>query len=170
MQKKKTFIIFSLAVFCIAILLFYLTQRVHGVSGNQWILKQKEQINILTDFSEDLDDVYALYISGAMDKSSFLDEWQRLSEAYSIIELQRKQQNEKNTVAPEEHTEISKKGAEAINTVFLDFRLLLNASVKDGIPVKRTELLYNHMAYSKQIQEELDIFIKAYKKAKEAES
>ena len=167
MQKKKKLLIVVTIVFFLTSTLFYITQKVNGITGNEWILKQKEQIYMLADFSQNLDDVYALYISGAMDKDSFLAEWQRLSDAFGVMEFQRTQDSEKNVVAPEKHTKTSREGAEAINTIFYDFRLLLNASVKDSIPIPRTELLYQHLDYSKKITEELEIFMKAYQKAKE---
>ncbi|MFR1888380.1 MAG: hypothetical protein ACLSX0_01250 [Anaerostipes caccae] len=146
--------------------LYAFLHKSEGVSGNEWILAQKAYVGTLADFAEDLDDVYALYISGGMDKTTFLTEWEKLSSVYEILSLKKAQDDKKHPVAPEGHTKSTKRGAEALEEIQNAFGELLSYSVADGKPVKRTELLYRHMACSKKIQEEIDVFMKAYQEAK----
>lgn len=127
-----------------------------GITGNEWLVKQKDCLDDLQAYANGMDEVYVLYITGAITADDFSAELNLLRQQYKILLGFYDTMKSENPVIPESHSYISKRGSDAISRLYEVFQDILDNSVDaDGVPFPADQLSYTYLAYRQVIINDL---------------
>lgn len=123
-----------------------------GITGNEWLVKQKVLLDDLSAFTEGMDEVYSLYLVGGISATDFLTELRLLKQQYVILNQFYIQLKNDNPVKEGSHSYVSKRGSDGIATYYSLLGEVIDNSVDaKGSPLKAEELAYVYMAYQQQL-------------------
>lgn len=123
-----------------------------GITGNEWLVKQKVLLEDLSAFTEGMDEVYSLYLVGGISESDFLTELRLLKQQYAILNQFYVQLKNENPVKEGTHSYVSKRGSDAIANYYSILGEIFDNSVDGkGSPLKADQLAYVYMAYQQQL-------------------
>lgn len=123
-----------------------------GITGNEWLVKQKVLLEDLSAFTEGMDEVYSLYLVGGISESDFLTELRLLKQQYAILNQFYAQLKNENPVKEGTHSYVSKRGSDAIANYYTILGEVIDNSVDEkGSPLKADQLAYVYMAYQQQL-------------------
>ena len=144
----------------IATLLLCGCSKKQQVTGPEWLLMQQEGIDELIEFSEYMDEIYALYFTGKMLPADFKNEIILLNETYNVMRAQYEENKKLHPIKPESHTFISKKGSDAVDSLRDAFqKVILNAVDENGEPRSIDEVSYMYLAYRDECVKHLAEYI-----------
>lgn len=162
-MKKKILIIIAIIFVVVNVIIgiFVLTPR--KTTANQWVIDQNTHLETLHKMTENIDDVYTLYIIDSMSESDFLNELQILQGQYKACIIEYKQYNDEHPVETGTQTYYSEKGKDAIEALHKDYENLFNDSLTDALtPRSAEEIAYVKIAYQNEITEHLADYTAAY--------
>ena len=143
-MKKYILVILVLCAF----LIFTGCDKREKILGEDWLLLQESGMEELTTFTENMDDIYALYFSDMISKEDFKQELLMLNHTFNVLQAKYEDLKEQYEIVPESHTYISKKGSEAVDKIRKTLSNMLMDSVdKSGEPKSINELSYLYIAY-----------------------
>lgn len=123
-----------------------------GITGNDWLVKQKVLLDDLSAFTEGMDEVYSLYLVSGISDTDFLTELRLLKQQYAILNQFYTQLKNENPVKEGSHSYVSKRGSDGIATYYSVLGELIDNSVDEsGSPLKPEELAYVYMAYQQRL-------------------
>lgn len=133
------------------------------ITGDEWFMKQDEYMVDLQAFTDGMDEVYSLYISGNISAADFKEELQLLKIQYSIIQADYKAAKNNNPILAEEYSYAAQKGIHAAENIRqLISKILNESSDKNGDPLVPEQLSYMYMAYGQELNDYLADYITAY--------
>lgn len=158
-KVQKIFIFLLIAI--IAFLLFCVGCTAKGISGNEWVLMQMSYLDELELFAENMDEVFSLYVIGAIGATDFLTEIDLLKEEYSIMDSVYKAEKQSHPILPESNSYAAQKGSEGFERVREILLLILNDAVVDGSPLSPEEAAYMYMAHKEELTDNLAVYLTA---------
>lgn len=154
------------AVLLAAILLFVLgacKKEQNYVTGDQWLITQKECLEDIKAFSEGMDEVFTLYSIGAISDQDFVIELSILSSQYDILIAKYEKLKAENPVKEGSHTYYSQRGTEAIQKCYDIMGKLLESPYNEDYKLyPPNEVAYRYMSYHSEINNALAEYITAY--------
>lgn len=167
-MKKRTFkklchIGIPLIVIAVFIGTFFIKfKKDNGLSGNEWFSLQSEYMDKLTAFCLNMDEVYALYISGDMSESNFIMEYALLKNEWDVLDASYEKFLEENPVAPGGHSYISKRGEQAVNSLRVTIKDILDSTKEGNTIIGTDKMLYMYLAHNQQAQYHLAEYTVSY--------
>lgn len=158
MKKIKSQVLCSV----LAILFLFCGCSAKGISGDDWILMQHDTISELQTFSEEMDDVYTLYIIGSISSDDFLTELDVLQQEYQIMKAAYDQDKENNPILPEDCSYAAQKGMDALDSIWETLWDALNCAVQDDTLLSVEEISYSYMAYQQELYETTLDYLTSY--------
>lgn len=129
------------------------------ITGNEWIAGQGEHLGALEGLAEEMDEVYSLYVIGAMDPSDMENEIKLLKLKYAACIRDYGTYNEEHPIAAGGHSWFSKKGWAALEGVHQEIKLLLDSTLDgDGTPLPTDQILYLYVSYRAELSDGLADF------------
>lgn len=136
----------------------------HQLQANDRLLMEKEYMDNLSNYIDQVDDVTAAYVSGQMDKNAYLDRHKVLSDEYTIIKNQFTAWMTGHPIETGSESYVSKRGEQAVKQAQEDIDALLKSSFKDENELYDIyELYYRYLAAKEKIQTDFNEYIVAYK-------
>lgn len=133
------------------------------ITGDEWFMKQDEYMVDLQTFTEGMDEVYSLYISGSISAVDFKEELRLLKMQYSIIQADYTEAKNDNPILPEEYSYAAQKGINAAENIRRLILKILNETLgENGEPLAPEQLSYMYMAYGQELNKYLADYITAY--------
>lgn len=149
----------AIAIVCVVNIIVHSDE----ISEEQWVLNQRTHINHLINLSENIDDVYTLYIMGEMSVGDFNSEMQIINGQYLVYLKEFEQESNTDKIKLGSETFLSKKGRQALEKLNQDYESLFKDTYTDAItPRTPEEVAYVKMAYAQQIGEHFAEYISAY--------
>lgn len=159
-----------LLVVIITIIVVVFCSQSRKKDGNEFFGEQNTIMNTLTSFMEQMDNVYALYITGTMSSDDFLTQRQNLMIAYNLIQVDYDNYLAKNPVKTGSYSYVSRRGMNAIQSLRQNIQNLLDNTVDEiGQPLNRNEMAYIYMVYQECINEDLCEYAVAFRWLVEAD-
>lgn len=118
-------ILLFLAALILSIAIPMLTRYFREQTGEQWFAKQEGYYEELSEMFHSADDIFALYISGNMAQSDFVEYLSMLYEMSAVMENKYDQDLEKHPIRANTYTYYQKSGAAAIRQIPDDFQAFL---------------------------------------------
>lgn len=140
-----------------------------GITGNDWILMQESHLSDLEMFADNMDEVFSLYVMGAIGTTDFLTEIALLREEYLIIDSIYEAEKQEYPILPESNSYAAQKGSESMERVRDILASILNSAIVNGIPLSPEEAAYMYMAYKEELANNLAIYMTAAQYIKAAE-
>lgn len=142
-----------------------------GITGNEWVLMQKDSVSDLETFANSMDDIFSLYFIGAISDEDFAQEINTLKQEYQLMQADYQQKKEENPILPESYSYAAQKGIAGIENVRqLLGEILDNAIDENGNPVAADELSYIYMGYQQELVDYLAEYVTAYQLIQESEN
>lgn len=166
-KKKKVFVIIGILIIITGIITTVIivnkNSKPKEISDEQWVINQRTHINNLVNLSENIDDVYTLYIIGAMSESDFMNELQMLKGQYTVYLLEYEQQEQDAVITLGTETQLSQIGRKALNDLNHDYDSLFKDTLTEAMTPRTPEATaYLKMAYLQQMREHFVSYIAAY--------
>lgn len=167
MKKRTLKKILRIAVplICAAIFIgtfFIKFKKDNGLNGNEWFSMQSEYMDKLTAFCLNMDEVYALYISGDMSEGNFIMEYALLKSEWEVLDASYEKFLEETPIAPGGHSYISKRGEQAVNSLRATIKDLLDSTKKNNTVIGTDKMLYMYLAHNQQAQYHLAEYTVSY--------
>ena len=131
--------------------------------ANTRMADEKEYMDTLSEFIEQVDGVTAAYISGEMDKGAYLDRHNVLKNEYAIIKNEFNLWQSKHPYKAGTESYISARGEQAVKDANANVDNLLNCTVIDGEPLQIYELTYRYMDAKDKLQTSFVEYTVAYR-------
>lgn len=151
----------------VLVLLLSLTLLISGcsqkqITGNEWLLKQKECLDTIEIFAEEMDEVYSLYIVGSMTEEDFIAEVRLLKAQHGVLTQYYDQLRSENPVKEGSHSYVSKRGSEGMEKCYKALGEMLDSSIKeDGRVLSVDELAYLYLAYRQEFSAAISEYVTA---------
>lgn len=159
---KKRYICFGFCLFLlVCILLTGCSAK--GISGDEWLLKQDVYMDDLQAFSDGMDEVYSLYISGSISKEDFITELSVLKEQYAIIQANYEQAKRENPILPENYSYAAQRGVQGVENIRKILGNVLDNSLdENGEPLSPAQMSYMYLACGQELSDSLADYLTAY--------
>jgi hypothetical protein len=132
------------------------------ITGNEWLLVQKQSLSDLEAYTSGMDEVFSLYIVGGITENDFVAELDLLKQQYEILKKFRSELKVANPVKEGSHSYVSKRGTDALDDYYDTIGELLDYAVNDsGKPLSPDELSYGYMAYQQTLSTSLSEYVTA---------
>lgn len=167
-MKKKTLkkisrIVLPLIVTALFVGTFFIKfKKDSGINGNEWFAMQSEYMDKLTAFCLNMDEVYALYISGDMSESNFIMEYALLKNEWEVLDASYERFLDENPIAPGGHSYISKRGEQAINSLRSTIKDILDSTKEGNTIIGTDKMLYMYLAHNQKAQYHLAEYTVSY--------
>lgn len=152
-------------VLCLATLLLCASLAGCGqktVTGNEWLMIQKQCLEDLQAFANGMDEVYSLYILTAIGEDDFMTEHKILKQQYTALLAFYDQLKEENPVKEGSHSYVSKRGTEGIEDCYKILgEILENSFDENGRPLHIAEMTYRYMAYKQNLSTAISTYVTA---------
>lgn len=127
-----------------------------SITGNEWLVLQKDCIKDLEAYAKGMDDVYTLYITDAITAEDFAVEINLLKQQYDILVGFYEKMKLDNPIKPESHSYLSRRGTDAIVNLYKTFGdILAHSADGTGTPIPADQLSYTYLAYRQVIISDL---------------
>ncbi len=158
--KRKRIFAIILCALCITMLFSGCSSKM--ITGNEWLLKQKECLDTIEAFADGMDEVYALYIMGSMAEEDFLIELRLLKAQYNVLDQYFRRLQEENPVKEGTHSYVSKRGSEGMKKCYQVLGKIIDSSVdEDGKALSHDELAYLYLAYRQEFSAAVSEYVTA---------
>lgn len=132
------------------------------VTGNEWLLIQKQSLQDLESYTSGMDEVFALYIVGGISDNDFLSEVELLKQQYKILKQFRVELKTAHPVKEGSHSYVSKRGTDALENYYRTIGEILDYAITDdGKPRSADELAYGYLAFQQTLSTSLAEYITA---------
>lgn len=160
MNKKLLKVIISvILLFFVGWGIFLLTHP-GGRTGAQWLAKQSEYMNQISTFAEDVDTITALYISGSISETDFLNHINVFEKELNILKNVYNDELKNTPVRIGTHTYYTKEGCESVKESYILMENILTM-LKENSSDKST-LSYKYIAYQQEVTQKVVTFMFAY--------
>lgn len=132
-----------------------------GVTGNEWLLMQEERLDELELLADNMDEVFSLYVMGAIGSTDFLTEIELLKQQYAVMNEMYDAEKREYPILPENNSYAAQKGVEGLERVREILGAILNNAAVDGVPLPPDEAAYMYMAYKDELADNLAVYITA---------
>ena len=105
-----------------------------GVTGNEWLLMQEERLDELELLADNMDEVFSLYVMGAIGSTDFLTEIELLKQQYAVMNEMYDAEKREYPILPENNSYAAQKGVEGLERVREILGAILNNAAADGVP------------------------------------
>lgn len=134
-----------------------------GISGDEWLMKQDVYMEDLQAFADGMDEVYSLYISGAISADDFSNELSVLKDQFAIIQAAYEQAKRENPILPEDYSYAAQRGVAGVENIRRILGEILDNSLdQDGTPLSPAQLLYMYLASGQELSNYLADYLTAY--------
>ena len=161
MKKKRKIGIFVVAVILIlgsisAVKTYQYYSR--QISGMEWLKQQEKYITDLKSYSENMDNIFTLYITGGISQEDFLNHLSVLNDELTILKADYQKAKEEHPVRTGSHTHSTKSGCEAVEKCYDTLSNLIEvASSKENY--SNTDILsYKYIVFRQEITDQLSIY------------
>ena len=158
-MRKKIIIIIIIAIVAIAlgITAHHFVAHRSDQTAQEWLDKQSEYVNNLTVYTDQMDDVFTLYFTGAISAEDFYVHLQTLYAEVDIMETDYQTYKESHPIVIGSQTYKTKLGTEAIGKCYGLLKEMLD---KCAIDYDAPDLvLYEYLNYHQLIIEQLADYI-----------
>ena len=145
----KRLLAICIAVCLLCTLLVGCSEEENYITGNEWLLVQKQSLTDLEAYMSGVDEVFSLYIVGGITDDDFIEELSLLKQQYEILKKFRSELKAENPVKEGSHSYVSKRGSE----------LLEYAVNEEGKPLPPDELSYGYLAYQQTLSTYLSEYV-----------
>lgn len=140
---------------------FFTKNKINGITGDDWIIKEKDNIDTVDIFTENLDNTITLYVSGLTEKEAFINDLTRMKKEWLLISKDHDNFIENNKVTPSSHSIASKTGYEACKNYYTEIGELI-----DELILRKDESIqyvsYAYLAHQQSIVKEYTTFYLCY--------
>ena len=159
---KKNIKLFLL-ISCISVLPILSSCGVQGITGDEWVIMQMDYMDDIDAFTQEMDEVYTLYVSGGITAEDFLTELRLLKQQNQIMQQVYESEKEENTILPNSYSSIAQKGIQSIEDMRNIFTNILNESTdEDGNVLSQEEIAYLYLSYNDELETDLASYLVAY--------
>ncbi len=159
---KKNIKLFFL-ISCISVLPVLSSCGVQGITGDEWVIMQMDYMDDIDAFTQGMDEVYTLYVSGGITAEDFLTELRLLKQQNQIMQQVYESEKEENTILPNSYSSIAQKGIQSIEDMRNIFTNILNESTdEDGNVLSQEEIAYLYLSYNDELETDLASYLVAY--------
>lgn len=157
---KRNISLLMVVILVISLLCGCKTKEPERISGNEWLMIQKENSFVdLEAFCEGMDEVYTLYIIEAISVEDFNAELNLLNQQYKLMLSVYEDLKEKYPLEPESHSYLSLDGTKAIEGMYETIGTTLSSSFDEqGNPLPAQEIAYMYLAQNQILQEHIATF------------
>ena len=132
---------------------------INSCTGTEWLSEQGGVLLAYEELAENYEDVYALYISGAMSPTDFVNELIICqAELFGIQQEYTESKSERRITLT---TEAEKQGISAFEDLFIVTNKMFTASVSGDQPHPAEEVGYIYLSYKSVIKDDLDMYMLA---------
>lgn len=125
------------------------------ISGLEWFDMQEKYIDEMETYADNMDDVFALYLSGTISEEDFINHLTVLSNELKVMKAVYEEDKAKNPVRTGTHTYSSKTGCEAVEKNYDTFeKIIIMAASKENYSDVNI-LGYKYLAYQQEIIDNL---------------
>lgn len=136
--------------------------EVEYITGNEWLIVQKQCLTDLDAYTSGMDEVFSLYLVGGMEKNDFLQEIRVLKQQYAILKEFRVKLKADNPVKEGSHSYVSKRGTEALDNYYDTLGEILDYAIDEtGQPLPTNEMSYGYLAYKQSLTSSLSEYVTA---------
>ncbi len=136
---------------------------VQGITGDEWVIMQMDYMDDIDAFTQGMDEVYTLYVSGGITAEDFLTELRLLKQQNQIMQQVYESEKEENTILPNSYSSIAQKGIQSIEDMRNIFTNILNESTdEDGNVLSQEEIAYLYLSYNDELETDLASYLVAY--------
>lgn len=164
---KKLIIIFSIigaGIFSFFVVFNVMKETKNDLpDANTRMVQEKEYMDTLSKYIEQVDSVTAAYIAGEMDKEAYLERHQILKDEYEIIKAEFTVWQNKHPFKTGTESYISTRGEQAVKDANDNTDKLLACTIKDGEPLQIYELTYRYMDAKDKIETNYIEYVVAYR-------
>ena len=153
MRHKKIVIGIFLSVFLVlaAIGIWWYFSYSKSVSGPEWLAMQDTYIDQMESYADEMDDVFALYISGNISQEDFKNHIAVLKGEFSIMLKAYEKAQKDNPIRTGSHTYSSKIGCESVEKCFETIGNILEMASDEKNSSDTSILGYKYLAYQQEI-------------------
>lgn len=132
------------------------------ITGNEWLVKQETCLDDLKAYAGGMDEVYTLYLTGAITQDDFLMEYRLLKAQYISLNQFYEELKKENPVKEGSHSYVSKRGTEGIENCYSVLgKVLTDTLDNSGKPKPANELAYVYLAYKQELTTALSEYVTA---------
>ena len=156
----KRLLAICIAVCLLCTLLVGCSEEENYITGNEWLLVQKQSLTDLEAYMSGVDEVFSLYIVGGITDDDFIEELSLLKQQYEILKKFRSELKAENPVKEGSHSYVSKRGSDALDNYYKTVGELLEYAVnEEGKPLPPDELSYGYLAYQQTLSTYLSEYV-----------
>lgn len=147
-------VVFLVGIGIIARIIAYLDYS-QEITGTEWFDMQEEYIDEMNTYADNMDDIFTLYLSGAISAEDFQNHISILSDELKVMQTVYEKYKEEHPVRTGTHTYSSKIGCEAIENCYDTFEKILDMASQEENYSDINTLGYKYLAYQQEIIENL---------------
>lgn len=125
----------------------------------EWFERQQSYLDNLETFANNMDDIYALYLSGSISESDFTTHVQSLEKQFKLIEYAYNRELKEHPVKINTGSYHTQKGIEAVQGCFQTFEDIFTMTEKNYKDPK--SLAYKYIAFQQDISKYLSTYTAA---------
>lgn len=137
------------------------------ITGIEWLDMQEEYIDEMETYADNMDDIFALYLSGTISSEDFLNHLTVLSNELKVMKAVYEDAKNDNPVRTGTHTYSSKTGCEAVERNYETFEKIINMAALEENYSDVNTLGYKYLAYQQEIVDNLADYMGAIEIVKE---
>jgi len=164
MNKKKLIPIIGIAAVISLIIIcifFLLINREEKNTSKQWVFRQYEYLDTINNYTENMDDVFALYSINGITEQTFQEEISILKKELEVIKTIYENDKKEFDISPTSYSYASKRGIDGFENIFVHLEKLLN-EVSDGNERISSEIVYIYLSYQTLIEEDINEYLTSY--------
>jgi len=162
-EKIKKIVIIALCAILLITSVFLFIRHYQKKKAEQysveWFIKQSDYLNNLMTYSENMDDVVSLYLSGNMSEGDFVLFLQQFQGEINLLKADRDKYLKKHPVRLGSETKETNAGAEAVDEIFKAYTEMI--PVLEKYRNDKETLAYNYLAYEQVILRALSKYVAA---------
>lgn len=161
-MRRKTVILAMLGMLIIVAVFTAVYISYSGqLTGTEWFQKQDKYIDEMETYTQSMDDIFALYISGSISEEDFLNHISVLQSQLTIMEKAYAKAEAENPVKTGSHTYASKKGCESVKGCYEVLNEILDMASNENNYSDIEILSYKYLTCQQEIIEHLADYMAA---------